>query len=526
MYRPAAAGKGTWAPGRVGRVLAALALVCVCLGLGGSGAAAHSQVVATDPIDGARLPVSPGGVSVTFNEDVTLAPGGLRVIRPDGSLADVGSESIRGATVSQAIVPLPPGWYVMAWSIVSADGHVVHGTSSFAVGDAEGTERPASSSLPSGLEWLLWASRGLADLMLLVLGGAAVAWVALGARTRRVRRLWLGTLLVGFGAGTLWLATELVDGGETWLGTQLAWSAVARLALLAVALACLLPRPPRVRAAATLSVLAVSLLAWGGHSTESALSGVTIAIHLLAAVTWLGAAPAVALLLWDRAVPDKTGMLVVRRFSRVATVSLFVLIVGGSASALLLTNGLESGVTTWVWILIAKVAVVGVAAFLGFAGRRRLDATAPRRTYQRLFLMDSSLLVVVAMLSSGLTLVGPHVGHADHDGMSMGGAPRCSMTLGQGSSAFGAAVIADPGTPGQNAILVSGVPSGVLSVTAELSHLYTGGATIDVTLVEGATGWSGSAVLPFTGDWTARVLVRVDTFTEARGDCDLTIAPQ
>ena len=66
-----------------------------------------------------------------------------------------------------------------------------------------------------------------------------------------------------------------------------------------------------------------------------------------------------ALVLWDRRVPDQPDALgVVRGFSRTATLTLFLVILGGSASALLLTNGLESGVTTYVWIVLAKLGVV------------------------------------------------------------------------------------------------------------------------------------------------------------------------
>ncbi len=59
----------------------------------------------------------------------------------------------------------------------------------------------------------------------------------------------------------------------------------------------------------------------------------------------------------------------------------------------------------------------------------------------------------------------------------------------------------------------------------ELLHLYTGGSPLSVPLTESHHGWAGEAALPFTGDWTVTVLVRVDTFTESRGTCDLAIAP-
>ena len=305
-------------------------------------ASAHAQVESLDPVNGARLPISPTGVSVTFNEDVSLAPGGLRVIRPDGTLADTGDEIVEGTTVRQPIAHLPDGWYVMAWSIISEDGHVVHGSSTFAVGDADAAARPTTGSVtPSPLEFSLWVTRGVADLMLLVAAGVGMAWSLMGACTPRVRGLWLGVLVTSAVALGIWLAIELVDGGSAWLGTEFAWSGWLRLVLLGSALALLLLRPPRERGTTVAALLALLTLAWGGHATGSPLTSVTQAIHLFAAVTWLGAAPAVALVMWDRSVDDEAAVSVVRAFSRLATVALFVLVAGGASSALLLTNGLE-----------------------------------------------------------------------------------------------------------------------------------------------------------------------------------------
>jgi putative copper export protein len=370
---------------------------------------------------------------------------------------------------------------------------------------------------------VLWLTRGLSDLMLLVAGGAGVAWVILGARTRRVKRLWLGILATGVLALGSWTVIEIIDGGSAWLSTEYAISSMVRLALLAAALGLLVLRPPRPRGALAVTGLALLTISWGGHATGSLLTSLTLAIHLVAAVTWLGAAPAVAVVMWDRSVPDHEARRTVSAFSRLATVALFVLIAGGSVSALLLTNGLDGGLTLYVWIVLAKVGVVGVAALMGAFGRRDLGS-ASRARYRRLFLLDTALLIVVAFLSSALTLVGPHEGHADHGDHAVT-SPRCSMTLGQGSSAFGAAFIADPGTSGTNELLVSGLPAGVQGVTLELLHTYAGGSPIAVPLTQDPRGWVGTSALPFTGAWTVTTLVRVDTFTEASGTCDITIAP-
>jgi copper transport protein len=506
----------------VKRALAALGVLVWCLLLLlPAVASAHAAVVSTDPIDGARLPVSPTSVSITFNEPVTLAPGGLRVVRSDGTLADAGAEVANGTTVTQAITPLPDGWYVMAWSIVSEDGHVVHGSATFAVGDADTAARPVTSITPSVLETTLWLTRGLADLALLAGVGALFAWVVLGARTLRVASLMGALLTVGALAGGAWLLVEMSDAGTGWLSTGYAVSGIVRAVLLAFALAALVVRPADGRLALVAGLLAVATLAVGGHATDSPLTSLTLVVHLLAAVTWLGAAPAVALVLWDRAVPDEPDALgVVRGFSRFATVTLFLVIVGGSASALLLTNGLEDGVTTYVWIVLAKLAVVGVAATIGALGRRGLGHGAGRARYRRLFLLDASLLIAVVALSSALTLVGPHTGHtghADHEA----GSPRCAVPIGD----IGATFVADPGTPGTNTLTVTGPDPGVEGVTVSLVHPYAEGAAIEVPLASEHHGWTGSAALPFTGDWTVDIAVRLDTFTRATGSCVFTIAP-
>ena len=125
-------------------------------------------------------------------------------------------------------------------------------------------------------------------------------------------------------------------------------------------------------------------------------------------MTWLGAAPAVALVLWDRSVADSAAL---RRCaaSRVwPTVALVVVFAGGSASALLLTNGLAGGLTVYIWLVLAKVVVVAAAAAQGARGRRVLTRAPERGRYRRLFMVDTLLLVVVAFLSAALTLVGPH----------------------------------------------------------------------------------------------------------------------
>lgn len=507
---------------RLARPLVVPVVLAWCLLLlGATGVAAHAGVVLTDPVDGARLPASPQVVMVRFSEPVTLAPGGLRVVRPDGSLADIGPETLTGTDVRQAIEPLADGWYVMAWSIVSADGHPLHGSVTFAVGDADEAVRPLPPDIPSALETAEWLTRGIADLAMLAGVGALFAWVALGARTRRVAMLRSGALVLAAVGVVAWLGVEVTDAGTGWLSTVHALAAIARAALLVLAVVLLHVRPARERGALLSAALALATLAIGGHATGSPLTSLTLAVHLLAGITWLGAAPAVALVLRDRSVPDEPDALdTVRRFSRTATLTLVLVFGGGVASALLLTNGLESGLTVYVWIALAKLAVVGLAALLGFLGRRGLTAGAGRSRYRRLFLTDGLLLIVVAGLSAALTLVGPHEGAAGHDGHDRR-APRCALSLSSG----GAAVVLDPGRPGTNAVGVTGPATDVREVRLSLAHEFAGGAATEVTLEPTDGTWTGSVVLPFTGDWTATLAVRLDAFTEQQGSCTIPVSP-
>ena len=86
MSRPAAT-RATSCAGRRSRRLSALQavlrpllLLVALLALAPGGVSAHAQLVSLDPPDGAILAASPAAVTLTFNEQIGLATGGLRVL--------------------------------------------------------------------------------------------------------------------------------------------------------------------------------------------------------------------------------------------------------------------------------------------------------------------------------------------------------------------------------------------------------------------------------------------------------------
>jgi len=151
-----------------------------------SGAFAHSNSVDSDPADDARLETLPHVATVTFNEPVTEAA--FALTEPGGTVAQV-KASIDGAVVSAALPASgPKGDYVLAYRVVSEDGHPVTGEIEFTVttGDAprESTHAQVSSPTKSSTA----ASGAFGVPVWGVAGGAAIVLVLAILLVRAARR--------------------------------------------------------------------------------------------------------------------------------------------------------------------------------------------------------------------------------------------------------------------------------------------------------------------------------------------------
>lgn len=118
-----------WIP----RILAtALAALTVAAGLA-LPAHAHASLIGTDPAEGAVVAASPTAVTFRFNEPVTLPDRAVQVF--DAAGAPVPADAAAADAV--VTVSLPgglSGTYVVAWRVISADGHPIAGSLSFSVG--------------------------------------------------------------------------------------------------------------------------------------------------------------------------------------------------------------------------------------------------------------------------------------------------------------------------------------------------------------------------------------------------------
>lgn len=113
-------------------LLALLALVGLALLGSGGAAAAHNELIGSDPADGAEVATGPPRVSLTFNLPVQPGFSTVIVTGPDGIQWQDGAPAEAGAVVSAPVRPLgPTGHYTIAYQVLSADGHPVRGAIGF-----------------------------------------------------------------------------------------------------------------------------------------------------------------------------------------------------------------------------------------------------------------------------------------------------------------------------------------------------------------------------------------------------------
>jgi copper transport protein len=344
MTRSAARPAARW----WGRGLGALAVVTVVLAVS-SPAWAHAQLESTQPVQSSVLTTSPRQVVLHFGEPVEIDFGSMRVIGPNGARVDNGgTHHPNGDTHAVAIsLPshLPDGTFIVAWRVISADSHPVHGAFVFSVGTARGAAKAnalatslshANGSTVVGTVYGVIRFATFAALLLLV--GTALAtrlvWPR-GAHEPHLRRVvwtaWgvlvlctvLGIAVQGVYAAALPL-TSIVHATlfNEVLHTRFGEVALLRLVLLAAAvpvLLCLQGRWGATRArgagaAVAGVVVGVGLLitpGLAGHAstgTEVVLGTVLDVVHLSAASLWLGGLAVLAVVLGPGARLDAGGL--------------------------------------------------------------------------------------------------------------------------------------------------------------------------------------------------------------------------
>ena len=349
-------------------------------------ASAHADLVRSDPPDGSVLAQAPSVARLWFSEEISPEFSSARVVDRAGATV-AGSHVQAGGDPRQLTVAMPnlgKGTYGLVWRVLAEDdGHRTGGVAVFTVGGAAaapgtiaaaaGAGVAGTAATPVGvlLRWLgLSALAGLVGCLAVagpVLGRVRAASVpeAVAAGTRLARRRLLavaaGCAAAAAAIGVTTLAVEgqraAGAGGDRTLGQAVSglltgtrwghlWLAreAALIALTAVILGIRsrLDQPLTRRAtvwpvsAAALVLVLACVEALGSHSValESARAAAVVAysLHVLTALLWLGALPALVLVLLPR-VPGLPPREVVRAcggpFSALVVISVTVLVATG-----------------------------------------------------------------------------------------------------------------------------------------------------------------------------------------------------
>ncbi|GAA4556681.1 copper resistance CopC family protein [Planotetraspora kaengkrachanensis] len=180
------------------------------------GAFAHNVLEASNPKDKSEPHTAPRTILLDFNDTVLPQFATVIVSGPGGKRYEDGSVAIKRDTVRQSLKPLQAaGRYVVAFRVVSADGHPIKGQISFtlttsaltataeaASSDESPDEKPSPSgrdvsptptvALPPGAHVPSMArpatqTEGLGTRALIALGIAALALIGVGALSMRRR---------------------------------------------------------------------------------------------------------------------------------------------------------------------------------------------------------------------------------------------------------------------------------------------------------------------------------------------------
>ncbi len=548
---------------RIARQLAAtIAILVGVLALGTGIASAHATVESSTPADGQSLPASPSEISVTFNEPVSTASGGLSVLNADGTHVDAGKSQVTdGRTlVTEIPQPLPDGTYVATYRVLSADGHPVSGSFLFGVGSGA-VDRSAQPQASGDRLWGIIGgiSRALMYLAALIAAGVAfflafihdhdadrwriVPFVRIGSILALFSAIGVvmsqAALLTGKGAGAITDTNVLRDV----LNQNLGWSlALMMIGLAVVHLSTDITKKVVSQSFAFYGGLAVTIsFAVWGHATELAPRAVSLvadAVHATAAALWLGGLIGLVMVLSLRSAETvRSTAGIISRFSLMAFWSVIALAIAGLTLTVTGSNASLHAIvtTTWGQLVLAKVGLTLIVVIIAAWNRRTLvpSLTTPTETTNDLSIRwatllrtvrtEALLLVVVVCLTAILVNIPP----ARTAAVSKTTRFDVSKRVDTGTVELSV----DPAIVGPNTVIAryadgTGQPLNVAnSMTIEFSQPSAGlePITRQVPASEPGVFTIQGNEFSIPGTWTVTIAVRTGDFTEQRTSFEVPI---
>lgn len=405
-------------------VLIALATCAAALALPTGGVLAHNTLLSSDPADGASLPTAPTQITWEFDKPVPLETMTVTLIDATGVRSEL-SGSVHGAAGdTQVITPLPalaPGDVSLRWRLVGADGHPITGrvdvtistatTQPESATDASGPEVAGPStdddanatatvangdddgfSTPSAMRWVLRYGSYLAIMAVVgIFVTSATVWS--GAGTHPLLRWILSRSLIAvallaflqvlviasdISGSAPWSSFGSIDAATTTdAGMAFMIRIVLALAMWIVLFGYRLDHPDVYWTAVSLPGLGLlATWAFAGHSTSMrwpTIGVVTDVAHHAAAAAWISGLAIVGWMVIPRTTVEVM-VPAVRRFSRVAAISVAVLVATGLVQSVRLVgnpaNLLDADHGRY---LAVKVVVLVAMLLVANVNRRRVD---------------------------------------------------------------------------------------------------------------------------------------------------------
>jgi copper transport protein len=432
------------------------------LAVGPPEALAHANLVRSDPSDPcavlpfSRLPQLPQRdlpcatgmvlrqpprlVRLFFNERVDLIGRGVRVYGPSGRRVEVGPAQVSGIEVSAKVNAAEPGTYRVIWRVVASDTHPAQGTFAFSVGHSSGP--PAGMAAGAGSPARPTVGLALQTLArALHFAGYAMSFGVIGFRqlvlvpmsladdVSSERRVWR---LVGVGVLALLIAeplalvaqtTSLGAAGDGPFDLELAGGALdssfGRVLAQRLGAAVLLwvlvgaVRNAHIgeihMAWAVLPLGAVVALIDGeaAHAvgTRPAWAGLGIyMVHEAAMGLWLGGLLGLLSIYRMPGIASRRGVIVART-TRIAFVSVTVLIITGTVMALQHVTGLRDlAATAYGRTLLVKLCVLAAGLAIAWAA-----VSAPVDGRLRWWMREAGALLGLLGLAGLLVSLAPPV---------------------------------------------------------------------------------------------------------------------
>jgi copper transport protein len=545
-------------------------VAALALALGpASPAHAHAALESSVPAPSSILDAPPTDIALDFDEPVTVQAGAIRLL--DGSGKDIAlglPEKASDPTIVTAAVPdIPNGTYVIAWRVISQDGHPADGAFTFDVGRGNSVDTRgliasvlASQNGDPTVRQLATLSRLLTFVGLaLAVGGAVFVttiWPGTARRWPARRLIWFGWgLLFVSTIGTLLVTGPYLSGRSIGAafdldvvrsvkGTRVFEMASLRVVLLLLALPILLRLARGLSSNAQLAgvllgELVLGTVALSGHGGSGRWAGLGVildAVHLGAMSIWLGGLTLLSVLLLpgprdapaeeraadvgedqvsvDAGVRGSVGAAVAPVDERTTAVDRFSSVAFGCVVVLVVTGVLQSWrilprgyhdltATDYGRTLLLKLGFVTVLVGLGWWSRRLVRRRLDGQPLWRS--ITSELVVAIAVLAVTASLTGTSPVSAN--------TPRTvSATMIQGDLL--ADVSVSPAKVGFNELHLTFTPPGgslqpIKDVTARMtlpSRSDLGAIPIALTAA-GPNHYIGSGVqIPYPGEWRLEVV--------------------